>query len=272
VAAEVTVEIYKTGQPSSDWLTIDANASYRLDSAATFGGSYSEVTTAALTTGTERYEVTDSSGTVGSTWYRFRIEDAADTALSDWTVPFQVLAKEPIVTLSSMKLALGAGATATDDDVLAFFVDGVNGAMVQRIGYYPGPSDDTTRTYHGKDAVRDRTRLWIPGGIRSLTSMTIAGATGDTATAIDTDDVILGPDQYALRPGEPYQFIEFKDVTNGDWSYFPRGYSNVIPVGEFGWVQPPADLVRPRRRQLPEQIRRARPGDPLQTMYQPIHR
>lgn len=228
---------------SADWLAGNANARFRLDrsSSAAFSSS-TEVVTTVLVSGTDRYEVWDTAGSP-TTWYRFRIEDNADGALSDWSVPFQVLAEQPIATLASVKIALGSGATSTDDDVLGFYVDGVNSRIIRRIGYYPGPSSDTTRTYHGCDAVRNGKRLWIPGGIRSLTSMTIAGSTGDTPTAVTTSDVILGPHSSTLRTGDAYSYIEFKDVTSGNWSYFPYGYENVIPVGLFGPGQVPDDLV-----------------------------
>ncbi len=245
MAAEVTVRISLTGQPSSDWIALDATASFRLDSdsSAAFS-SPSEVTTTALTTAIERYEEWDSSGTVDSTWYRFRIEDNADAALSDWTVPFQVLPTEAIATLSSVKLRLGSGATAADDDILMGYINAVNGAITQRIEYYPGPSVDTSRTYHGRDALAGGRKLWIPGGVRGITTMTIAGSTGASATAVTAGDFVLGPLSYSARPGEPYHYIEFVDVTAGNWGHFPYGFENVnITSGLFGWGTVPADLV-----------------------------
>lgn len=228
---------------AADWLTVDANASFRLDrdTSAAFA-SPTEVTTTALTTGVERYEAWDTAG-LSTSWYRFRIEDDGDVALSDWSFPFQVLEQQPIATLASVKQRLGSGANATDDDVLQSIIDGCNGAIIQRIGYYPGPSDDTSRTYSGKDAVRNGSRLWVRGGIRSLTTLSIAGSTGDTATAATASDYTLGPSSYLLRPGEPYQYIEFKDVTTGNWSYFPYGYDNIETTGVYGWGAVPDDLV-----------------------------
>jgi len=244
VAAQVTVRLDLTGQPASDWIALDAAASFRLDSddSAAFA-SPTEVGTTSLTTGVERYEVWDSSGTVDSTWYRFRIEDDSDDALSDWTTPFQVHAPQPIATLASVKLRLGSGATSTDDDVLADIIDSVNHAIIERIGYYPGPSSDTSRTFDGKDAVDDGRLLFVPPGIRSLTSLKIATSTGGTATAATLTDVALGPASHLLRPGEPYHWLEFKDITSGSHSIFSYGYANVETEGRYGWAQVPADLV-----------------------------
>lgn len=211
------------------------------DTSAAFAAPTS-VTTVALVSGTDRYEVWDADG-ASTSWYRWRVENAGGTELSDWTTPFQVTARRPIATLASVKLALGTGATATDDDVLSLFIDGINGRIVQRIGYYPGPSSDTSRTYHGKDAVRDGKRLWIPGGVRSVTTLSIATETGGSAAAATSTDYITGPDSYDLRPGEPFHWIEFVDVTTGSHSRFASGYSNVVIAGLFGWGAVPDDLV-----------------------------
>ena len=230
---------------SADWIASNANARFRLDRSASGGAAFTtstEVVTTALTSGTDRYEVWDTAGSP-TTWYRFRIEDAADGALSDWSTPFQVTARQPIATLASVKLALGSGATATDDDALSLYIDGINGRIVQRIGYYPGPSSDTSRTYHGRNAVQGGKRLWIPGGVRSVTTLSIATTTGGSATAATSTDYVLGPDLYDLRPGEPYHWIDFVDVTTGSHSSFAYGFSNVVIVGLFGWGQVPDDLV-----------------------------
>ena len=229
---------------AADWIKADAAASFRLDRDTTAAfAAPTEVVTTALTTGVERYETWDASGT-STSWYRFRIEDDADAALSGWSTPFQVLTDQPIATLASVKLRLGSNASATDDDILQSYIDGANGAIVQRIGYYPGPSADTSRTFHGRDAVKDGMRLWIPAGVRSITTMTIGASTGATATAVTAADYVLGPASYLLRPGEPYHYIEFVDVTTGNWGSFPAAYSNVnITDGLFGWATPPADLV-----------------------------
>lgn len=241
MAQRVVVQV----ENAADWLSGNSNARFRLDRSASGGAAFTtstEVTTTVLVSGTDRYEVYDANGT-GTSWYRFRIEDNADVALSDWTTPFQVTARQPIATLASVKVALGPGAVATDDDVLSLFIDGINGRIVQRIGYYPGPSSDTSRTYHGKDAVRNRKRLWIPGGVRSVTTLSIATSTGGSATAATSTDYVLGPDSYDLRPGEPYHWIEFVDVTTGSHSSFAHGYSNVVIAGLFGWGAVPDDLV-----------------------------
>jgi hypothetical protein len=239
----VAIKVIVNVDNAADWIAYAATARFRLDRAATadFAAS-TEVTTTVLVSGTDRYEAWDAGGS-STSWYRFRIEDDADVGLSDWSTPWQVLERQDIATLASVKQMLGTGATSTDDDVLGAIIAGTNGAILRRIGYYPGPSDDTTRTYDGNDAVRDGKRLWVPGGIRSLTELTIGATTGATKTAATATDYVLGPSQYGLRPGEPYYWIEFVDVTTGSWSSFPEGYANVTATGIFGWGAVPEDLV-----------------------------
>ena len=207
MSIKVTVQV----DGAADWLVASADARFRLDrdTTAAFAAA-TEVVTTVLVSGTERYEVWDASGTTTS-WYRFRIEGATDNALSGWSTPFQVIEDQQIATLASVKLALGSGAVSGDDDVLSFYVTGVNEAIIHRIGYYPGPSSDTTRSYDGKDAVSasvsgDARRLWIPGGVRAVTSLTL-GATAAAGTAATSTAYGLFPRSHLLRPGEPYHYI-----------------------------------------------------------------
>lgn len=237
MAIKVVVHV----ENAADWLVANAAARFRLDRDTTAAfAAPTEVVTTVLVSGTDRYEAWDAGG-VTTSWYRFRIEDANDVAISAWSTPWQVLASQPIATLASVKLRLGSGATATDDDVLQAIIDGVNSSIIARIGYWPGPSTDTTRVFHGKDAIGPR--LWTPGGVRVLTSFTVGASTGAAQTAATVTDVITGPESYLLRPGEPYHYIEWKDVCAGAWSSWPVAYSNVTITGLFGWGQVPDDLV-----------------------------
>jgi hypothetical protein len=228
---------------SADWIAADATASFRLDRDTTSAfAAPTEVATTSLSTGVERYETWDASGAATS-WYRFRIEDDSDVALSGWSDPFQVLATQDIANLATVKLRLGSNASAADDDILESYIDAANGAIIQRIGYYPGPSTDTSRVYHGMYATKDQTRLRIPGGVRTVSALTIALNTGGSQTAATAGAWVLGPNVHALRTGEPYQYLQMVDVPTGAWSTFPAGYDNVTITGTFGWEVVPPDLV-----------------------------
>jgi len=228
---------------AADWIVADASARFRLDRDTTSAfAAPTEVVTTVLVSGSERYETWDGDGTTTS-WYRFRIEDDADAALSGWSDPFQVYATQDIANLATVKLRLGSNASASDDDILRGYIDAANGAIIQRIGYYPGPSTDTSRIYHGIDAVRSQKRLRVPGGVRTVSALTIAGNTGETQTAATVGDWVLGPNIHALRTGEPYHYLQMVDLTTGSWSTFPSGYENVTITGTFGWSIVPPDLV-----------------------------
>jgi hypothetical protein len=256
MAQRVTAFVDNAG----DILADNAGAVIRLerDTLVTFPAP-GVVSTTALVSGTDRYEIYDASGT-STSWYRFRIQTALGVALTDYSTPFQVIARTPIATLGSVKLRLGSGATSTDDDVLQQFVDSVNDQFVRHIGYYPGPSTDTSRTYHGRDAVRNGYRLWIPGGVRTVTGLTIGESTTATETAATLTDISLGPTP--RRAGEPYWYIDFHDQVTGSWSYYPFGYGNVTVTGLFGWAQVPDELVDWASMQVVRRWKSRATGDP----------
>lgn len=140
----------------------------------------------------------------------------------------------------------------TDDDaVLLVYIAAAQAYLCgpYGTGIFLGPSTDTSRIYHGQDALCNGKRLWIPGGIRTLSAMTIGSCTGATQTAATVTDWDLGPLSYELSTGRPYNYIEFADVTTGNWNYFPWGKRNVTLTGTFGpaavddWTAKLADMV-----------------------------
>src|SRR5512137_3099211 len=95
---------------AADWLAHSAAARFRLDRDTTSAfAAPAEVVTTVLVSGTDRYETWDANGS-STSWYRFRIEDDADGALSGWSMPWQVLEERPIATLAGVKQRLGTGA------------------------------------------------------------------------------------------------------------------------------------------------------------------
>jgi hypothetical protein len=96
--------VINLSEDSADVLSIyGAGAKVYLDSAATEGGSYSNVTSTTVVSGTEQYELTDSAGT-SATWYKTRVGDSGGTSYSSYSAAFQ---------------ATAWGAYATADDLLA---------------------------------------------------------------------------------------------------------------------------------------------------------
>ena len=124
--------------------------------------------------------------------------------------------------------------------IMAPIIDAANGAMTREVGIFLGPSTDTVRTYDGIDATRYGRRLWIPGGIRTLTAIRVAywgGALG----AATLGDFVLGPRPFTVRPEMPYSYVDFIDVSTS-FQYFPKGHSNIELTGTFGYAETPSEL------------------------------
>ena len=84
-----------------------AGAILRVQSSATETGTFANLTTVAVVAATYQYETWDAAGDK-TTWYRWRIENAAATETGDWSAAFQ--GWDPAVA------ARNAGSYATLDD------------------------------------------------------------------------------------------------------------------------------------------------------------
>ena len=82
MAAKVTINLDQT---AADYLAgYGAGALIFLQSSSSEGGSYSAVSSTAIVSGTEQYEVWDSAG-ASTTWYRFRIGDSGGSSFTDFS-------------------------------------------------------------------------------------------------------------------------------------------------------------------------------------------
>lgn len=207
------------------------------------------LTSLLIVAGTTAYEYGDIAGTPGTDRYFVRYGrstiSVADDA-SGWTGP--LLAGSPsgeVIALETVKTWTGITDTV-DDSWLAIAVGSLNRSIMRGIGVDIGSSPDTSRTYDGRSAVRGRTRLWVPGGIRTFTAVEITYDAGTTWTAV-TADVRVGPHVHEREPGVPGAFIEFKAVTTVA-SSFPDETDDVRITGTafacFGWEAYPMDLVQ----------------------------
>lgn len=226
---------------AAELLTSDAygtGAKLRLESATTETGSYTELSTTTIVTGTQGYEFWDATGTA-TTWYRWRVSNTGGTVFSPYSAAFQVT-DDQYVTLDIVKERLGL-TTATDDATLGRFLMAAGRFMSNRIGLFLGPSTDTVRTYDGHDA--DCDVLWIPGGIRAFTLIEVADGTGETFETVTSGDILIRPKAHLLPPGEPGSWLQFSDNPTGDWGSWPSGYDNIRITGTFGWREVPEDLA-----------------------------
>lgn len=129
--------------------------------------------------------------------------------------------------------------TADQAAVMLPCVEAANAEVSRRVGIFLGPSADTVRTYDGSGAVRDGTRLPIPGGIRSLSQVRLASSTGGTLTTATLADFVLRPKTHEMRPGAAHLWV---DAIGSD--RFSDGYDNVELTGEFGPAAVDADCAR----------------------------
>jgi hypothetical protein len=228
--------------------TYGALAKYRIERDTTSAmTSASEVTTGTVVAGTTEYEYADATGVAGTHWYRVRYSTASPTLsthYSGYGAVFQAGdAGGQVITLETFKTWASIGDTV-DDPWLPIAVGSCNGAIFRGIGVDLGPSPDTVRTYDACDAVQNGRRLWIPGGIRTFTTVEVS-TDGSTWTDV-TSDVRIGPAVHSRRPGEPGAFVEFKPYTSSYSSF--AGYAYVRITGPafatFGWDAYPMDLVQ----------------------------
>lgn len=131
--------------------------------------------------------------------------------------------------------------TAAQAAVMLPCVEAANAEVTRRIGIFLGPSVDVLRLYDGCDAVRDGQRLYIPGGLRTLTQVRLASASGGTLTTATIGDFVLRPHAHSLPPGAAYLYVDIIETSS---SRFWPGYSNVEFTGTFGPAAVDADCVR----------------------------
>lgn len=207
-----------------------------------------EVTTVAIVAGTTAYEYRDADGTPGDDWYHWRFSTATPGVADDYSgygPVFQAGAPGgEVIVLETVKTWQDIDDTE-DDKWLPIGVGAMNRAIIRGIGVDIGPSPDTTRTYDACDAVRDGRRLWIPGGIRSFTTVEVS-YDGTTWTDV-TASVRIGPSAQARPAGEPGAYVEFKPYVSDGVASF-SGYVYVRITGTafatFGWDAYPLDLVQ----------------------------
>jgi hypothetical protein len=236
MAAKVTIAL---DAPADALAGYSAGAVMRLQSSATEGGVYANLTTIAIAATTFSYEYWDNAGDT-TTWYRWRIENAGGTETGEYSDPFQGV--DPAVDSHA------SGSYADVDDVLIAMRQNITDTrwlanLQKRLvettrdltrelgGYTFFRSGTETRRYHGKG----RHRLHVHEGIVSASLVEIQPTTGGSWVELESDDWYLEgyPDQDFVADGEPY----FHIVLEADATYttFPTTRRGVRVTGVFGW-------------------------------------
>lgn len=183
--------------------------------------------------------VTGGLGTTSWTVTRGYASSTAATHLNGATVS-RIIRSWTDLTRIKTRTDIATSDT-TDDALLPQFIDAANAEMTRLVGLFLGPSTDTSRTYDGYQARRKGTRLWVPGGLRSISLLEIAPQTAGSFTTSTATDYRIGPHPSDLRDGQPSAYVELLDVTAG-YGYFPKGQDNIRVTGAFGYAAPPDDL------------------------------
>lgn len=212
-----------------------AGAVVQVQSAATSTGTYADVGTVAIVTGTTAYTFYHAGGD-STTWYRTRFETSVGTATSDWSAVFQVGGEAGgyLCSLYDVKQRLGiADSTTTNDEQLLSLIRSVTTEIERLTGRdFTGDRQDQVYTF---DVAETDSVLWIDRGLQSVTTLELAPTTGGAYTATTS---------YYLRPkdrewvGEPYSRVELHNA------WFREGYDTVRLTGKLGWSEVPPEVAR----------------------------
>jgi hypothetical protein len=231
-----------------------AGAVIRVQSSATEAGVYADLSgtgstpTIALVSGTGSYAAYDPAG-AATTWYRTRFENVGATRISvDWTdldwaaqpghAPFQVDAGGGYVTSELLKLRANIG-DVVDDTLIEQVCAEVNAWIETFTGRILRPFTYTNQLFDGwgypYGDVTDYGRgLMVPNGIRSITSLEVANATGGSFVDITADAF--------MRSGTPATRIVLSNVPTLGVYTFLGGYANIRLTGAGGPASVPEDV------------------------------
>lgn len=123
-----------------------------------------------------------------------------------------------------------------DDDYIATVVDAVNDWIIARIGLDLSPAGTATRKLDG-DGTRE---LFVPGGLRSVTTVETTTDYGSTYTDV-TASITLLPVAWRKPPSEPYHVLRLSESSG---EVFPHGEDTVrVTSSEWGYAAWPDRIV-----------------------------
>jgi hypothetical protein len=133
---------------------------------------------------------------------------------------------------------------SVDDSLLGTYATATNEWIEQYCGRQLGPTTGGTATFDGFIDVDDGGRcLYVPQGIRTITSLTVAPSTGATPVAATASDLVILPRSHNRLPDWPGFEVRIIDAPTGSVSYFAQGYGNIVLVGDFGWAAIPSKVA-----------------------------
>lgn len=145
-------------------------------------------------------------------------------------------------TLADFKSRANLGtAVMADDDLIEDICDQVNMWIETYTGRVLAPWGTVASTaYYDVEDPTDH--IYVPEGVRSVTSLGIARYTGATYEVVASADYFLRPT--TPDPGWPYTWLWLSDVPTTGVSYsFFEGFKTIQLVGLFGWPAIPDDVT-----------------------------
>jgi hypothetical protein len=228
-----------------------AGAIIRVQSAATSGGAYADLTgtgstpTIPLVAGDRTYTAYDPNGTA-TTWYRTRYENAGATRLSDWSTVFQVGTGDRLCTVGqvlSRLIQAGQPTDNADDELLDDLIVQVSDWIQHYTGRKLVPETGVTYVF---DTFLGYV-LHVPRGVRAITSMGVASThqpdSGGAYTSIPAADQLLRPKAVDLPTGWPATQVWIsRGSLAGTVTSFSTAQNGCTITGDFGFAQTPPDI------------------------------
>ena len=141
-------------------------------------------------------------------------------------------------SVSALKTYMGVS-DGNDDAAFTAVATAVNAIIEDYIGAAIGDGGTAIRTYDsdGSD------RLFIRGGVNSITTLEVADQTGGTYTAVGTASYVIRPHTYERPTGWPGWYVQLTDVAS---ETFTAGYDTVriTPGTAWGFTATPQELSR----------------------------
>jgi hypothetical protein len=223
-----------------------AGALVRLQTSATQAGAYADVTgtgstpTLPLVTLITAYTGYDPNG-ISTSWYRTRYENAGATRLSDWSPTFQV-GPTTLASIYDLKQRMGYAATDTsqDEEFQQYLQDATDWihSFTGRT-FLPDPVSGTViYLFDGYDATWNGRYLPIRRGIRSISLLETASATGGTFATVTSTDYFLRPSPQDLPAGWPADQLWISNLATRIYA----GLGNIRITGAFGFASVPGDV------------------------------
>jgi hypothetical protein len=266
-------------EDSADVLTIyGAGAKVYLDSAATEGGAYSNVTSTTVVSGTEQYELTDAAGT-SATWYKVRTGDSGGSSYSSYSDAFQATAWAAYATVDeledTMDVPTGAGSSRRRNLLAQLLLDAKDQTDA-----------DCARTFLRVPQVSGDVTVYCDiehAGYASLVSAighpyTIDGRALDilSVTTLEVRDSESGA-YAAIASGDTGYYLDVGSGSGPDWPYqdvtlspassrttWPTGRRAVKITGALGFSAVPSPVKRANIDLAREAYRQSVGGGPAQ--------